>query len=309
MEQRLNHKINLYSDYLIKKFGRKVFRAGVSTGIVCPHREKNGGCNFCNPDTFTGDYQSENLSITEQLKDAVKRIKASCGDVQFLAYFQDETSTAGDPEFLKSKFEEALNFPEVLGLVVSTRPDALSESVINVLKNLNKPVTIEIGLQSIHDKSLKYLNRGHTFAQADKAIQICGEAGLQVGVHLIWGVPGETFDEMKATIEYVSSNPYIKQVKFHNLIIYKETKLAETISNNEIISIDEYIDLLCDLLPYLRGDKIITRLFTSNIKKNQLASGTITGNKTKWMNQLRMQLYAENIVQGSKTDREYIYDK
>ncbi|PID27957.1 MAG: TIGR01212 family radical SAM protein [Candidatus Cloacimonadota bacterium] len=309
MEQRLNQKINLYSDYLIKKYGQKVFRAGVSAGIVCPHRVKKGGCVFCNPETFTGDYQSRNLSVTEQLKEVTSRIKASCGDVKFLAYFQDETSTAGNPEVLKAKYEEALSFPEAVGLVVSTRPDALSDEIINILQKIPEPVTVEIGLQSVHDKSLAFLNRGHDFKQADTAIKVCGEAGLQVGVHLIWGIPGETFQDMKETICYVSDNPFIKQVKFHNLIIYKNTELAKYFSNEDLPSIDEYIDLLCDLLPYLKGNKIITRLFTSNVKKNQLASGVIKGNKTKWMNQLRMQLYAENILQGSETDTSYVYEK
>ncbi|MCK4311649.1 MAG: radical SAM protein, partial [Candidatus Cloacimonetes bacterium] len=178
------------------KFGTRVFRVGLSTGIKCPHRIKTGGCIFCNPETFTGEYQTRNLSIKEQLKDAVPRIKESCGDVKLLAYFQDDTSTAGDIDLLKKKFKEALSHPEIIGLVISTRPDYVNDKIVELLCSFDVPVTIEIGMQSIHNKSLKFLNRGHTFKQVEKAVELCGNAGLTIGVHLIMGIPGESFENM-----------------------------------------------------------------------------------------------------------------
>lgn len=308
MEERLEYRIFTYSAYLLNKFGKKVFRVGLSTGKICPHREKMGGCVFCNPTTFTGEYQSANLSIEEQYDDAIPRIKKACGDVQLLAYFQDETSTYGDIEFLKSKYDQALSHPEVIGLVVSTRPDYISKEVIELLASYKVPITIEIGLQSIHNRSLKFLNRGHTFEQADDSIRLCGEAGLTVGVHLILGIPDETFSDMLQTIKWVSSNKYIKQVKFHNLVVYNHTKLAE-MKNIPLYTIEEHIKNLSELTPFLRGDIAVSRLFTSNIRRTQIAVDAYKGNKTKWMNELRKTLYRNNINQGDKTEVRYDYRK
>ena len=306
MEERLEYRIFTYSAYLLNKFGEKVFRVGLSTGKICPHRAYNGGCVFCNPHTFTGEYQSKDLSIEEQLKDAIPRIKKACGDVQLLAYFQDETSTYGDINFLKQKYEEALSHQEVIGLVVSTRPDYITDEVVELLASFKVPVTIEIGLQSIHNKSLEFLNRGHTFEQVVKAINLCGEARLTVGIHLILGIPNETFNDMLQTIKWVSYNKYIKQVKFHNLVVYKNTKLAK-IEDISCYSIEDHIINLGKLIPYLRGDITVSRLFTSNIRRTQIAVDEYKGNKTQWMNSLRKYLYKNKLNQGDKTDVKYNY--
>ncbi|HPR18785.1 MAG TPA: TIGR01212 family radical SAM protein [Candidatus Cloacimonadota bacterium] len=311
MEQRLEYRIFTYSAYLQQKFGRKVFRVGLSTGVPCPHREKTGGCIFCNAETFTGEYQAQGKTVSEQLNEAIPRIKKSCGNVSILAYFQDETSTAGSIEFLKRKFAEALSHPEIIGLIVSTRPDYVNEDVVNLLNSFRVPVTIEIGLQSIHNKSLRFLKRGHSFEDVDAAISLCGAAGLEVGVHLIMGIPGETEAEMRQTIEYISANNFINQVKFHNLVVYKNTKLAESAEAGqiELLSIPAYIKMLAELLPYLRGNISVSRLFTSNIRHSQIAIGDYSGNKTKWMNELRKYIYSHGITQGSKTGIEYDYRK
>ena len=130
---------------------------------------------------------------------------------------------------------------------------------------------------------------------------------MEIGVHLIMGIPGESFKEMKETIEYVSSNEYIKQVKFHNMMIYKNTKLAEMYKRGQIsiFKIDEYIKILGNLLPILRGDIVITRLFTSNILNTDLTIGDFKGNKTKWMNSLRNYIYRNYIIQGNETKTRF----
>jgi radical SAM protein (TIGR01212 family) len=298
----LNERIYTYSDYLLHKFGRKVFRVGLSTGIICPHRIKNGGCIFCNPDSFTGEYQSSNLDISNQLKIAIPRIKNSCGNVALLAYFQDETSTAGNLDILKSKFKEALEHPEIIGLVISTRPDFINKKIIEMLKSLEVPITIELGMQTIHDESLKFLNRGHSNLQTQSAIDSCSLAGFDVGVHLILGIPGETKDDMLSTIRYISAERKISQVKFHNLVVYKNTALAEIVRAKKmrIFNINEYIEILAEAIALLRNDIIITRLFTSNIRRNHLTIEKYEGNKTKWMNDLRLKLIEKNIFQGSR---------
>jgi hypothetical protein len=311
MEQRLEYRIFTYSTYLQSRFGRKVFRVGLSTGLSCPHRQKNSGCIFCNSETFTGEYQTEGNTIADQLAEAIPRIKKNCGDVALLAYFQDETSTAGSIEFLKQKFQAALSHPEIIGLIVSTRPDFVNEEVVRLLRSFQVPVTMEIGLQSIHDKSLKLLHRGHDFASVERAIELCGDNGLETGVHVIIGIPGETEKDMLETIRFISDNPFIGQVKFHNLVAYQNTELAiwaET-GKTKILNIPEYIEILAKLLPCLRGDIAVSRLFTSNIRRNQIAIGNYEGNKTKWLNELRKIIYRHNIVQGSETKIEFDYNK
>lgn len=312
MEERLEYRIFTYSAYLKEKFGTKVFRVGLSIGEICPHRLENDGCVFCNPETFTGEYQAKGLSVMEQLEEAVPRIRKACGSVKFLAYFQDETSTSGNISLLKTKFDEALDNPDMLGLVVSTRPDYIGTEVIDLLSSYNVPVTVEIGLQSIHDKSLEFLNRGHTFREVEKAINMCGAAGLDVGVHVILGIPGETFDDMLQTIKWVSSNKFIKQIKFHNLVVYKNTELSR-MDDIPTYTIEEHIKNIAEIIPYLRGDIAVSRLFTSNIRRSQIARDEYEGNKTKWMNELRKYLYKNSLNQGDKTDVKYdfrnYYDK
>lgn len=281
---------------------------GLSTGIECPHR-KTGGCIYCNPHTFTGEYQYKQLSISEQLTDAIPRIKKSCGNVKLLAYFQDETSTAGPLEQLKKQFTEALQNPEVVGLIVSTRPDYVSKKILEMLSSFNVPVTIEFGVQSIHDNSLKFLERGHDFATVQQAVDLCAEYDLEVGVHLITGIPGENFDDMRQTVEWVSSQPSIKQAKFHNLVVYQGTRLTELFLQKQFeqYTIEQHIKDLANLLPYLRGDISVSRLFTSNVRQDGIALGEYPGNKTKWMNQLRLYMMEHELGQGSKTEVEYDY--
>ncbi|MBT5420906.1 MAG: hypothetical protein HOK80_08435 [Candidatus Cloacimonetes bacterium] len=139
-----------------------------------------------------------------------------------------------------------------------------------------------------------------------KAINLCGEARLTVGIHLILGIPNETFNDMLQTIKWVSYNKYIKQVKFHNLVVYKNTKLAK-IEDISCYSIEDHIINLGKLIPYLRGDITVSRLFTSNIRRTQIAVDEYKGNKTQWMNSLRKYLYKNKLNQGDKTDVKYNY--
>ena len=307
IKNRLEHRIFTFSEYAKRRYGEKTYKIGISTGIICPHRKNNGGCIFCNPQTFIGDYQKESTSISEQLDIGIQKIIDCCGNGNMLAYFQDETSTAGDISVLKQKFEEALNHPKINGLILSTRPDYIDEKVLAMLKSLDTNITVELGMQSIHEKSLEFLNRGHTQAQTEKAINLLGRNKINVGVHLILGIPTEIEYEMIETVKYVSGNPYIKEVKFHNLVPYKNTKFGKMIELGEIkpYLIKEHIQNLAAVIPFVKGDIAISRLFTSNVRNTNLNIIKYTGNKTKWMNELRILLNEKDIVQGAKTDILY----
>lgn len=303
-DTRLEDRIFTYSEYLKKKYNKKVFRIGLSIGKTCPHRRLNGGCIFCNPKAFTGDYQWNSLTITEQIHQAKVKIKKNCKAAHFLAYFQDETSTACSIDELQQIFKSTLNFEEIVGIILSTRPDFVSDDFVEFFASLQIPFTLEIGLQTIHNKSLQLVNRGHTFEICDSIIEKCGKAGIEIGIHLILGIPGETIEDMKQTIHYISNNPYIKQVKFHNLVIYKNTELHTMYKNYEIqnYTIEEHNKNIATLIPYLRGDIAVTRLFTSNILNTQPTAVEYRGNKTKWMNQLRLELINRKIYQGMLTE-------
>lgn len=298
---RLEELIFTYSQAMKQKYGVKVFRVGLSTGTICPHR-KNGGCIFCNPDSFRGNYQTQQKTIEEQLLEGKDIIQKNSKAEKFVAYFQDETSTAGELSSLKEMFEAAASDPDVLELVVSTRPDYIDEKVLSVFKDIKIPVRIEIGMQSMHDRSLNFLNRGHDFESVQKALNLCEDMRITSGVHLIMGIPGESVSEMQETIKWVSEQRVIKEIKLHNLVIYKGTRLAEMWQHNLVkqMKIDDYIDILCEIIPFIRKDMIVSRLFTSNILHNDLAVEKLSGNKTKWMNRLRLKLIEKGISQGSQ---------
>lgn len=311
MKFNLEERIFTFSNYVKAVYGRRTFRVGLSTGIPCPHRVKNGGCIFCNPETFTGQYQGLGLSIADQMSQAVPRIKDTCGDVALIAYFQDETSTAGDIFFLKKLFQQASAYPEVVALTVSTRPDYINEDVLDLLSSLQIPVTIELGMQTIHDQSLRFLKRGHDFKSTVKALDMCKIAGIRTGVHLIIGIPGETLEMMQQTIDYISQETEIKEVKFHNLIVYENTDLDALYQKNEIpvLSKERYIEILANLLSRLNGDIVVSRLFTSNVRQSGIARNAFEGNKTKWMNQLRLYMIDNRIIQGINSKKIYDNDK
>lgn len=301
--RKLEDRIYTYSSYLRKAYRTKVFRIGLSIGKECPHRINSGGCVFCKPETFVYMRNKKCKNINKCIKEVKNKVKKTYPRAKFFAYFQDGTSTAGDKNFLAEKYKNALQDEDVIGLIVSTRPDFIDNQIIDIFKKLSYPVEVEIGLQSIHEKSLEFLAREHSFKEADNAIELCGKNKLRVGVHIIIGIPGEDLEDMKATIKYITENKYINEVKFHNLVAYKDTKLASIIEkkNLRLLTKREYFEILTQLIPCLKGDKVITRLFTTSLKEDSIYKGQFKGNKTEWLTDFKKYLFKKNITQGSKT--------
>ena len=297
---QINEIINSYSDFIRQKFGRKVYKAGLSTGLICPHRKNNSGCIYCNPSTFVGENQASEFDVLKQFELSAKRIRDMFGDVGLLSYFQDETSLAGSPDLLIKTFTKVLEKDDCLGLIISTRPDFIPESVLEFLACQDKFVSIEFGLQSIHDKSLKFLNRGHTFDEYQKALEVTSEYIKNIGIHLILGIPGETTQNILETIDYISESKVISEVKFHNMVVYEGTKLADIYDTVkfDIPDYNEYILLLGKVIARLSSDKVISRLFTSHVADSAEVLNPFPGHKTQWMEKLRKYLIAEGIKQG-----------
>ena len=210
-------KIYKLSTYYKDKYGFRVFKVGLSTGIECPKRANSSeSCHFCVKNTFIDTgleshscngriHQShKSYNITEQINYLIKKLKQKVKAEGFVAYFQDNTSLYGEPALLFSMFSEAAEHPDILELIISTRPDFLPIEILDKLTYLKKPVTIEIGVQSVNDKSLLFLNRGHTQEENQKAIDILMKYSFRIGVHIILGIPGETLKDIDKTITWIN---------------------------------------------------------------------------------------------------------
>ncbi len=289
--KRLEYRINLWSEYAKRKYDGKTFKVGLSLGLQCPNRARNG-CIFCLPSTFTENHSF--IPIKEQLDIGIRKVSKGVGkELSYLAYFQDETTGAVPLEILEQAFETVYSEKKVKGIIVSTRPDYCSDQFLELCKKFN--VHLELGLQTINDKSLIFLNRNHSFIQVEDALKRIADKNLTAGVHLIIGIPNETYDDMLLTIEYINSQRVITDVKFHNLVAFKGSKLADL--NVKLLNIDEYIDVLIEILKKLSLKKTVSRLFTSNLQRNGIATN-INGDKKLWLNKLLERLYKDDVYQG-----------
>jgi len=296
---RLEEHLNLLSQSLKKKYKNRVMKVGLSLGITCPNR-LNGGCIFCLPTTFTDAINdNQTTSLTEQIALLLPKIMAKTNTNKFIAYLQDETSTACCPNYLKESLaiiENSNIFEEV---IISTRPDYINRDILTAIKSAKLPVTIEIGMQTIHDVSLSWLNRNHTHQETLDALALCEDFQIPTGVHLILGIPGETETMMIQTINFVNNQQNVKDVKIHNLVIYQKTKLAEIYNNYKFLSYPEYIELLTKIIGNLHPEKTISRLFTTNLRQSSLAINPFPGIKQIWLKDLWLALRRKSISQGS----------
>lgn len=268
-----------YSDFLAEIFPCKVQKISVDAGIPCPNRDGTigtGGCIYCNNRAFTPSYLSESAApagaenISRQLSDGIRFFARKYPQMSYLAYFQANTSTNTSIQQLRPMFEAAISHPEVIGLVVATRPDCLSAEILNYLAEVNKhrmPVIVEFGAESSHDSTLRLINRGHSWDDLCRSLISTHKAGLKTGVHLINGLPGESEDDMLVTVDRLNTLP-VDCVKFHQLQVVRNTTLARLIESNQIslstYAIDDYISLCVKIIDRLRKDIAIDRFVSSS---------------------------------------------
>lgn len=279
-----------YSRYLRERFQARVYRISVDAGFTCPTRDGTKGttgCLYCNNDSFAPQ-RAENLpTISEQIQKGITLMRRFHKAEKFLAYFQPFTNTYAPVEKLEKLYRSALAFPEVVGLCIGTRPDCVSEEILELLAQLNreKYVSIEFGIESIYDKTLEWARRGHDFAQTRKAIAAAKAHGLHVAGHLILGFPTETHDEILAT-PAILNELGIDALKIHHLHIVKNTLLAKVYAENPFLlfSETEWIVLATDFLERLRPEIAIQRLCGEakpgtliapqwNLSKNEIITG------------------------------------
>lgn len=292
--------INTLNEYLKKEYGIKVYKLALSTGATCPNRDGKvgtGGCIFCDG---SGSFAGVG-SIKEQIEEAKLKVKDKVkAETKYIAYFQSFTNTYGDETYLESLFMEAITHPDILILSIATRPDSISENMYFILERLSKikTVWIELGLQTIYEKTATYINRCFELSTYDTCIKRLKEIGIKVIVHQILGLPYEDKAMMIETSKYIGLSG-ADGIKLHLLHILKNTKLA-TIYEKEkfhILSLDEYIDILFECIKVLPKEVVIHRL-TGDGDKRYLLAPLWSGDKKKVLNTINRELKLRDIVQG-----------
>ncbi|MDA8155836.1 MAG: TIGR01212 family radical SAM protein [Actinomycetota bacterium] len=263
-------RYNSFSQYASQRFGgKKIYKVNVDAGFTCPNRDGTlgfGGCVYCNNDSFRPEACKPALPIRQQIENGMEYLRRRYGAELFLAYFQPFTNTYAPVDTLQKYYREALEVPLVAGLAIGTRPDCVDSEKISLLQDIarTKFVLVEYGLQSIYDKSLRFINRGHDFSRFFEAVRATAGGEVEIGAHIIAGFPTETSEETLAMAGALSETG-IRFLKIHQLQIVKGTKLANMFAQNpfHVFGYDEYVSFVVDFLERLSPEIVIQRLFAT----------------------------------------------
>lgn len=268
-----------FGDFLREHFPGKMQKLTVNAGFTCPNRDGTlgtGGCTYCNNRSFSPGYALVRESVTEQLEKSKQFFRRKYPEMRYLAYFQSYTNSYGELPHLMALYEEALCVDGVDGLIIGTRPDCMPQELLEQLGELRrrKWVMVEYGAESAHNRTLDIINRCHTWEQTADAVARTHECGIPVGLHIIMGLPGESREDMLATINAVNTLP-VDVLKIHQLQIVRGTRMACDVARGEYEvaqwSVDEYVELCCDIVERLRKDIAIER-FVSQSPSDMLIS-------------------------------------
>lgn len=266
-----------FNKYLKDKFGQKVYKISLDGGFTCPNRDGKAGtqgCIFCSKGG-SGDFaESREMSITEQIESGKKKVEKKIKSGKYIAYFQAFTNTYAPVEILRQKYEEAINHPDIVTLSIATRPDCLGDDVLRLLNEMNKikPVFVELGLQTIHQKSAKYIRRGYDLSVYNKAVRDLKKIGVNVVVHVILGLPNESENDMLETVKYVCESG-ANGIKLQLLHVIDGTDLAKDYEKGlfKTLEFDEYINLIVKCVKIIPKDIVIHRLTGDGAKKDLIA--------------------------------------
>ena len=321
--------------YLRQRFGRKTYKLALDGGMTCPNRDGTvgyGGCIFCSGGG-SGEFAvgiQETGGVTAQIEQARKRIQEKTDAELFIAYFQSYTNTYADVEYLRQIFTEAIMHPQVAVLSIATRPDCLPDEVLALLEELNriKPVWIELGLQTIHEKTARYIRRGYELSCYENAVKRLTQAGIEVITHVILGLPGESREDMLETVRYLSRNvsvsgqnsvpgrnhlseippsgavPFLygtQGIKLQLLHVLKGTDLAADYQKGafSVLSMDEYLDVLFECIEILPPDMVVHRI-TGDGPKSLLVAPQWSADKKRVLNTIRREMKRRDIRQGKR---------
>lgn len=295
---------NDFSTWLRRQLGCKVQKISIDAGFSCPNRDgtlATGGCVFCDNKAFSPAYCRGNKSVKRQVEDGISFFKRKYKDMKYLAYFQAFTNTYAPVEHLKSLYEEALSVEDVVGIVIGTRPDCVSDDILNYLEQLNRQtfMIVEYGIESTDNKMLKRINRGHTYECSVRAIERTKERDILVGGHVILGLPGMTEEDSIREVERLNTTQ-LDILKLHQLQVVKDTRLAEEYLEKpfKVFNIDEYIRLVATLIQHIRPDMILDR-FISQSPAEMLIAPKWGIKNYEFANTLDNYLAKNNIYQGA----------
>ena len=284
------------------KFGCKVWKITLDAGLGCPNRDGRvgtGGCIYCNA-RGSGTGQASSASLSEQITDAKKRLRARYKAERFIAYFQSFTNTYAPVDRLRAMYEEALADEDIVGLAIGTRPDCIDREVLDLLEEMSKQTTlwIEYGLQSIHDDTLRLINRGHTADDFRNAVRLTRERGIEIVTHVILGLPGENREMMLETARAIGGMD-IQGVKLHLLYVIDGTILANMYRCGLYTPLDrdEYVAIVCDFIGYLPANIVIHRL-TGDPHRDELLAPRWALDKSQNLNAIHDAMESGNIRQG-----------
>lgn len=297
-------RYNDFSTWLRRQLGCKVQKISIDAGFSCPNRDgtlATGGCVFCDNKAFSPAYCRGNKSVKRQVEDGISFFKRKYKDMKYLAYFQAFTNTYAPVEHLKRLYEEALSVEDVVGIVIGTRPDCVSDDILNYLEELNRQtfMIVEYGIESTDNKMLKRINRGHTYECSVRAIERTKERDILVGGHVILGLPGMTEEDCIREVERLN-NTQLDILKLHQLQVVKDTRLAEEYLEKpfKVFNIDEYIRLVATLIQHIRPDMILDR-FISQSPAEMLIAPKWGIKNYEFANALDNYLAKNNIYQGA----------
>ena len=268
---------NDYGTWIRRQFPYRVQKISIDAGFTCPNRDgriSTGGCIYCDNRTFNPSYCQRRHSVTQQLEEGKRFFAHKYPDMKYLAYFQAFTNTYAPLSQLKALYEEALQVDDIVGIVIGTRPDCVSDELLDYLAALNQRtfVLVEYGVESANNDTLLRINRGHSFEQSCDAIQRTHQRGLLTGAHIILGLPGEDTAESLRQASIISSLP-IDILKIHQMQIIRGTRLADEFAANpfHIYTVDEYIQLIAEYIQRLRPDLILERFVSQSPKELLIA--------------------------------------
>lgn len=262
-------RYNSFGSYVKREFGTHVHKVNIDAGFTCPNRDGTvgvGGCIYCNNDSFRPGSCKPTLSVQEQVKNGIGYLARRYSAGKFLAYFQPYTNTYAPVETLERLYHEALEEPSVIGLAIGTRPDCIDGEKLDLLQKLSETrfILVEYGLQSIYDRSLEFINRGHDLGSFLKAVEMTRARGIHTGAHVIVGFPTETREEMLAMAPAISEFG-IEFLKIHQLQVIKDTPLAGMLGKTpfHVFDYEEYIDFVVEFISMLSPEIVLQRLFAT----------------------------------------------
>ena len=308
MEDYINeqHRYYTLNYYLNKRFNSKVFKVALNGGFTCPNRDgkvSTRGCIFCSP-SGSGDFAgNRNDPLNIQFNSVKDIIHLKWPNAKYIAYFQANTNTYGPIEKLRKIFYEAINLnPDIVALSIATRPDCLDEEVLELLNEINKsiPVWVELGLQTIHEETATFINRGYKLNVFEEAVKNLRKINIEVIVHIINGLPNETKEMMLDTVKYLN-NFDIQGIKIHSLFILNNTPLGELYTKEKfkILSLEEYVDITTEQLALLDKNIVIHRI-NGDAPKDDLIEPIWSLKKLVVMNELDKMMKQKNYYQGIK---------